>query len=150
MIALNSIIICVSGVIFPILWNKYRRLYNTYSLLLLLEVIGYITIGILIYTGIIGNLAYYLLETFLFATISKNIICGGNRLRSMRYNSEKLREAYDNNSTIVANGSSLIGFGASFLITIPVNVSFILITLGVCIDNIFYYRVYKQNNKIHK
>ena len=145
MLALNSIILCMSGIVFPILWNKYRKLYNSYGILLAIEVVGYTIIGALIYTGIIGNAAYYLLETLLFSTISKNIICGGNRLRSIRYNSEQLRERYDNNSTIVSNSSSLIGFSISIIITIPVNISFILITLGVCIDNIFYYSAYRKS-----
>ena len=145
MVALNSIIICIAGVIFPMIWNKHSKLYNTYGYLLLIEVIGYITIGTLICTNLIGNLSYYLLDTFLFAIISKNIICGGNKLRAMRYNSEKTREQYDNNANIVANFSSLLGFGISFLVTIPVNISFVLITFGVCIDNIFYYKAYKQS-----
>lgn len=149
MIAFNSIIMCLAGVLFPIIWNKYKNLYRIYGKLLLLEGVTYSIIGILIYTNAISNVAYYLLDTFLFAIISKNIICGCNKLRAVRYNSEIIREQYDNNSTIVSNFSSLLGFGISFIITISSSIAFILITIGICIDNIFYYRVYKQSLKIN-
>jgi len=145
MIALNSIIICTAGVLFPILWNKYSKLYKSYGYLLTAEGITYITIGILIVTGCISNTLYYILDTILFSLITKNIICGGNKLRAIRYNSEKIREEYDNNSTIVANFSSLLGFGISFVIMIPSNIAFIFITIGICIDNIFYYKAYKKS-----
>lgn len=149
MIAFNSIIMCLAGVLFPIIWNKHKNLYRAYGQLLLVEGIVYSIVGILICTSAISNLAYYLLDTFLFALISKNIICGSNKLRAMRYNSEIIREQYDNNSTIVSNFSSLLGFGISFIVTIPVNIAFILITIGICVDNVFYYRVYKQSLKIN-
>lgn len=144
MIALNSIVCCIAGVLFPIIWNKYGKLYCTYGYLLFAEVIGYVIIGFLICTGLISNLSYYLLDTFLFVLITRNIICGGNKLRNIRYNQET-RERYDNNSNIVANFSSLLGFGISFLITIPSNIAFVLITIGICVDNIFYYKAYKQS-----
>lgn len=147
-IAFNSIIMCLAGVFFPIIWNKHNNLYRSYGQLLFAEVIAYSIIGILICTGAISNVAYYLLDTFLFALITKNIICGGNKLRAMRYNSETVREQYDNNSTIVSNFSSLLGFGISFIVTIPVNMAFIFITIGICIDNVFYYKAYKQSLKI--
>lgn len=148
MIAFNSIIMCLTGVLFPIIWNKNKNLYKTYGKLLFLEGIAYLIIAILICTGVINNVAYYLLDTFLFALISKNIICGNNKLRATRYNSEELREQYDNNSTIISNFSSLFGFGISFIVIIPVNIAFVLITIGICIDNIFYYKAYKQSLKI--
>lgn len=145
-IALNSIIMCLTGALFPILWNKYsEKLYRKYGYLLGLEAIAYISIATLILTGTITNKAYYLLDTLLFALISKNIICGGNKLRAKRYNSEDKREKYDNNSTLIANLSSLIGFGISFIFTIPVNIAFILITIGICFDNIFYYKAYRES-----
>ncbi|NOW85942.1 hypothetical protein B0H39_003823 [Clostridium beijerinckii] len=147
MIAFNSIIMCLAGVLFPIIWNKHKNLYRIYGQLLLLEGIAYSIIGILICTSSISNVAYYLLDTFLFALISKNIICGNNKLRAMRYNSETIREQFDNNSTIISNFSSLLGFGISFVVSIPVNIAFILITIGICVDNLFYYKAYKQSLK---
>lgn len=148
LIAFNSIILCIAGVCLPIVWNRYTQLYRSFGTLLVIEILAYSIICILICTNAIGNVAYYLLDTIIFSLISKNIICGGNKLRALRYNSATLREQYDNNSTVVANGSSLLGFGVSFMLTIPVNIAFIFITIGICVDNLFYYKAYKNSLKI--
>lgn len=146
MVSLNAIILCIAGVLFPVVWNKYsNELYKKYGYLLSMEVIMYTLIVILILIGVIDNRAYYIIDTLLFAIITKNIICGTNRLTALRYNSKDKREKYDNNLNIVANLSSLIGFSISFLVAIPVNIAFILITIGICFDNIFYYQAYRES-----
>ncbi len=138
-------VICVSGILFPLIWNKYSvKLYTKYGHLLGIEAITYTLIAILVLAGSITNKTYYILDTFLFALITKNIMCGANKLRASRYNSDNKRERYDNNSDLISNLSSLMGFGISFIVTIPTNVAFILITIGICFDNIFYFKAYKQ------
>lgn len=145
MIALNSIVICLDGVVFPMLWNKCPKLYKSYGYLLSAEGLTYTLIGVLVCLGLISNTLYYVLDTILFSLISKNIICGGNKLRAIRYNNETAREHYDNGSALVANFSSLLGFGVSYVVTLPNSVAFILITIGICIDNVFYYKAYKDS-----
>ncbi len=149
MISLNSILLCISGIILPIVWNKYSdKLYEKYGYLLSIEAILYTLLTILIIIGFIDNKAYYFIDTILFALVTKNIICGNNRLTSMRYKN-KDREIFDNSIVSVSNMSSLIGFGISFVFTIPVNIAFIFMGLGIVADNIFYYRAYKEcKNKI--
>lgn len=136
---------CLAGIVFPILWNKKSDfMYSKYEYLLTIEGISYILLTILFICGLIDSKFYYLLDTLLFAIIAKNIICGGNRLRASRYKN-KDREEYDNNSALVSNSSSLIGFTISFLFVIPTNIAFILIAFGIIIDNIFYYKAYKTS-----
>lgn len=118
-------------------------MYKKYGYLLTIEGIAYILLTVLIVLGIINTKFYYLLDTLLFAIVTKNIICGGNRLRASRYK-DKDREEYDNNSVLVANISSLIGFTISFLFKIPVSIAFIIMGFGVIVDNIFYYKAYKS------
>lgn len=130
---------------FPILWNKKSdRLYKTYGYLLTTEGVLYILIGFLVVIGAIIPKTYYILDTLLFAIISKNVICGNNKLLAFRY--KENREQFDNNSNIVGNASSLIGFTLNFILSLSVNVAFILITIGIVFDNIFYYQVYKNSN----
>lgn len=144
-ISLNAIVMCLVGIVFPILWNKKSDfMYRKYGYLLTIEGISYILLTILFICGLIDSKFYYLLDTLLFAIIAKNIICGGNRLRASRYKNED-REEYDNNSALVSNSSSLIGFTISFLFVIPTNIAFILIAFGIIIDNIFYYKAYKTS-----
>ena len=140
-ISLESIVTCLAGVIFPTLWKKYSdKLYTKYGYLLTTEGILYTLICILLIGGYINYKAYYILDMLLFVVISKNIICGNNKLKAIRYKGET-REEYDNNINIVSNLSSLIGFTLSFILTIPVSLAFILITIGICFDNIFYYNI---------
>lgn len=147
MISLNLIILSISGIIFPLLWNKYSKLYNLYGFLMISESLGYIILGLLIYNDFITAFVYFIIDTILFALLSKNVACGATKLLSIRYNSEKGREKYDNNSSVVGNFSSLLGFIISFFISIPINYAFILMSIGIIIDNVFYYRVYRKNIK---
>ena len=143
-VALNSIVICLGGMLFPVLWNKRSdKLYKVYGYLLTTEGILYTLIGFLIVIGAIVPKMYYILDTLLFAIISKNVICGNNKLLAFRYKDN--REEYDNNYNIVANASSLIGFTLNILLSLDTNVAFILLTIGIIFDNIFYYQVYKES-----
>ena len=45
---------------------------------------------------------------------------------------------------MAANISSMIGFGISAIFTLSMKQAFILSTIGICIDNIFYYSAWKE------
>lgn len=144
MIAMNSILMCISGIIFSYLWNEYSdKLYSHYKKLLVLETGMYITLTILFLTNNISPLLYYLIDTFIFALLSKNVICGINKMKSNRYKNEK-REKHDNNSVIVGNSSSLIGFFINIVMTLNIETAFLLMGVGVVVDNIFYYKICKE------
>ena len=81
----------------------------------------------------------HILDTICFTLITKNIICGGNRLRAIKYNNEEKRIKYDNDVQMAANISSLIGFLSCAIFEFNLWQAFLLSTIGICIDNIFYY-----------
>lgn len=143
LISANQIIICFAGIIFPIIWNqKSDRLYKKYGYLLSLEGILYSLLIIAILFSIITPRMYYLVDTILFSILTKNIICGLNKLKIYRYKGNT-REEYDNNVNIVCNISSLIGFSISLIVSISKNIAFIFMGIGIVLDNIFYYKAYK-------
>lgn len=145
MISINSLCTCMGGIILPFVWNKYSdRLYKKYWLMLLTEASIYIFILIMLLTENMNLITYYILDTICFTLVTKNIICGGNKLRAKRYNSEDARTKYDNNSQMAANISSMIGFGISAIFEFSMSQAFILSTIGICIDNIFYYSAWKE------
>src|SRR3712207_4218286 len=126
-ISLNSIVTCISGILFPIIWNKYSdKLYVKWRYLLSAETIAYTIAIMLMLFGKINGRIYYFVDTLFFAVITKNIICGNNKLKSIRYAKDNEREQYDNNCNIVTNCSSLIGFGTSFLFNMQIKIVFIL------------------------
>ena len=146
-ISLNSIIVCIAGIITPMIWNKKSdEMYSKYGYLLTMEGISYILLTLAFILGAVDSKLYYLIDTILFSIITKNIICGGNKLRAIRYNGEE-REKFDNDCNILSNASSLIGFTVSLLLPLPKYIAFIMLGLGIISDNIFYYRAYKEGNK---
>ena len=146
-ISLNAIIVCIAGIIVPIIWNKKSdELYNKYGYLLTLEGLSYILLTVAFILGTVDSRLYYLIDTILFSIITKNIICGGNKLRALRYTGEE-REKFDNDCNILSNASSLIGFTVSLLFPLQKYVAFVILGIGIISDNIFYYRAYKECNK---
>jgi hypothetical protein len=132
------------------LWNTYgNKLYRHYPVFLLFEGLFYTIITILMLTGIMSQKIYYIADTLIFAFITKNIVFGDNKLKVLRYEGE-LRNKFDNNSTIVINGACLIGFAISFVAGIPEIIAFIFLVIGMSVDNIFYYKAYRESkNKIN-
>ena len=109
LIAVNQIINCLSVVVFGYMWNKYSdRLFKFYDIYCILETISTITITIfVICTKCI--VAYYILDTIAFAVITRNICCGGIKLRALRYTTENEREHFDNNNNSMSAIATIIG-----------------------------------------
>ena len=143
-ISMNSIICCISGIFIPIIWNKYEKMYNSYGFFLISEIICYIILCSSILLSFITPKAYYIIDTLLYAFLTRNLCCGNIKLKVKRYCKENDRAEYDNNSVIVANFSSLLGFILSYFISIPIKLGFIFITIGIIFDNFIYYYVYKK------
>lgn len=143
-VALNQIINCLSIVIFGALWNKYSdKLFKHYQMFCVSEcVLGICTS---IYATVTGNiLAYYLLDTFVFAIVTRNICCGGVKLRAIRYNSEELREHFDNNNNSMSAIATIIGSCIAMVLKLDFVTMLWIATIGNMIDNIFYICIYRK------
>ncbi|MDE7422312.1 MAG: hypothetical protein K2N51_01225 [Lachnospiraceae bacterium] len=127
------------------LWNKYSdKLYKTFPKFMFTESLLYLILHLCVIAGLANAVTYYIVDTVLFCLITKNMICGGNKLRSLVYKDEE-REKYDNIVPIASAISTLIGAGIAFLIGIPIKIAFVLSWMGITVDNIFYYIAYKKN-----
>ena len=82
--------------------------------------------------------AYYLVDTLIFAVITRNIICGGVKLKSIRYKTEKDREHFDNNSNSAHAIATIIGSIIAMVLDLDFVVMLWIATCGAMIDNIFY------------
>lgn len=146
-IALNQIINCISIVIFGYVWNKKSNaLFKFYPAFCILEsLLGILTTSFAILTNNI--LAYYLLDTFVFAIVTRNICCGGVKLRATRYNTEEKREHFDNNNNSVASVATIIGSVIAMFLNLNFAVMLCIATFGNIIDNIFYIFIFYQTKK---
>ena len=146
-IALNQIINCLSIIIIGAIWNrKSKKLFNLYPLYCVLEtMVGIVTT---IYVIISKNIVvYYILDTLVFAIITRNIICGGIKLRAIRYDTEDKREHFDNNNNSMSAIATILGSVIAMFLTLNFNTMIILATIGNCIDNIFYIVIWYKTNK---
>lgn len=146
-IAINQIINCVSIIFFSILWNKYSdKLFKYYPIICICETV----LGILssAWATITGNiLAYYIIDTLIFAIVTRNICCGGVKLRALRYSTEKSRECYDNNNNSASAMATIIGSVIAMVLKFDFITMLWIATIGNAVDNIFYIAIYKKQTK---
>lgn len=151
LIAFNQIINCISVIICGWLWNKVsEKLFEYYPVYCVLEtVLGILTTTFAIITHNI--VAYYLLDTFVFAIVTRNICCGGIKLRAIRYQTEEKREHFDNNNNSVSSLATIIGSVIAMFLKLNFATMLCLATFGNMIDNVFYIFIFiktKQKRKV--
>lgn len=143
-LSLEQILCCISTIVFCKLWNKYSdNFFRYYWLILLVEIFSdlYLFVDVLIR----GNLRFYfLLNIIIYALITRNIGCGGIKMRAMVNPTEKLREKYDNNNQIVSSVATLLGAALFFIFDFELKSLFIFALVGNTIDNFFYLYIYCQ------
>lgn len=150
LISINQIVNCTSSIIIGILWVRYPdKLYQRYPLFCVLETIFGITLGI--YFTITNNLAvYYIADTIIFGLITENILCGGSRLKKLRYTPEE-REKYDIKGQIITSIATVFGSGVSIVIgrIFDINITILLwaAIVGNMIDNGFYIFMFFKHKK---
>jgi hypothetical protein len=147
-ISANQVIVCLAIILIHSLWNKYSSIfYKWFKVLLLIEGLLYSVLMYGMAMKIFSPFTYYLTDTLIFSFITNNIICGANKITSIRYKGES-REKYDNTISIAAAAATLIGSSVAIIIKIPTSIAFILSWVGIIIDNIFYWIVYNKQKAI--
>lgn len=146
-IAVNQIINCISIIFFGMLWNRFgEKLFNYYHIFCIIEsLLGVVTTIFVIITQQI--VIYYILDTFAFAIITRNIICGGIKLCALRYVNPDLREKFDNNNNSAASMATIIGSIIAMFLNLDFSIMVCIATLGNIIDNIFYIVIYFETKK---
>ena len=143
-IGLEQILACVGTIIFCKAWNIYSdRLFKHYRLFLALEIIADL---ILFADVLIRNdlKFYFLLNIIIYSMITKNLSCGGTKMKAIVNPTEKEREQYDNNSSIVDAIATLIGTGVAMIFDFDLRLLFVFALIGNTIDNIFYLYIYQK------
>lgn len=134
--------------IFGGLWNsKSDSLFTFYPALCVVETI-FSLFSTVLATIKQNILLYYVIDTLIFAIITRNICCGGVKLRAIRYKTEKERERYDNNNNSASAIATIIGSLAAIMLDLNFIAMLWIATIGNTVDNIFYFCIY--NNTVKK
>lgn len=141
-ISVEQILACLGTIVFCRLWNKHSdKLFTKYHIILGLEIIA----DIILFADVLirHNLSFYfLLNVIIFALITKNVACGGTKMRARVHPTEKLREQYDNNSNIACSVATLLGAGIAIIFNMNLWLLFIFAFVGNVADNAFYLYIY--------
>lgn len=143
-IGLEQILACVGTIIFCRAWNMYSdRLFKHYRLFLTLEIIADL---ILFADVLIRNdlKFYFLLNIIIYSVITKNLSCGGTKIKAMVNPTEKEREKYDNNISIIDSIATLSGTVMALIFDFQIELLFIFAFIGNITDNLFSLYIYKK------
>jgi len=146
-VALQQILNCLSVIVFSYIWeNKTDKLFKYYREFCIAEMVT--TTSITIYCLITNNIVgYYILDSIAFALITRQIICGGIKLRANRYNTEQKRVSFDNKNNMFGSAATIIGSLLAMILSLDFEIMLILATIGNCIDNIFYITIYTNQTR---
>lgn len=149
-IGIEQIVSCLGTIVFCKIWNTYSdKLFRYYDVFLWLEIVA----DIVLFADVLirQNLNFYfLLNVITYAVITKQVICGGTKMKARVHPTEKLREQYDNNSSIVNAVSTLIGAGVAMIFDFNLTLLFVFAFIGNAIDNAFYIYIYNKIRSVSK
>ena len=137
-IGIEQILCCVGAMLFCWIWNKNSdKLFKYYELLLVAEIIA----DTVLFADVLIRWDlkfYFLLNVIIYSVITRNLICGGNKMRAKLNPSEKERERFDNNNSILNSASTLIGAGTAIVFNPQLKTLFVLALIGNIADNFIY------------
>jgi hypothetical protein len=88
--------------------------------------------------------SFYILDTLICVVVTRNIICGGNRLKALRYSNPSKRERFDNSNNSYASLATIIGASISIALEMDFITMLWTAAFGNCIDNVLYIIIYKN------
>lgn len=146
-LAVNQVINCGGTVIWGTVWNKKTDfLFSHYTIICVLEtILGITTTGFAIFGENIA--AYYILDTIVFATVTRNILCGSVKLKAIRYKTEEERSQFDNNDNSACAVATIIGSIMAMYLRLSLPAMLIVATVGNAIDNMFFVYIYSKSRK---
>ena len=137
-ISIEQILCCAGTMLFCWIWNKFSdKLFKYYELFLIAEIVA----DSILFADVIIRRDlrfYFMLNVIIYSIITRNLICGGNKMRAKINPSEKERERFDNNNNIMNSASTLLGAGLAMILSPELKPLFILALIGNIADNFFF------------
>ena len=146
-IAIQNIVYCIAVIVFGSVWNKAPKMFKYYPMFCIAETVGNVLLCVI--TLLTHNMTlYYVIDTVIICIVTRNLCCGGIRLRAMVYNDEDSRNNYDNNNNTMNSIGVIVGSSLAIGLRLSFDVMLIIATIGNCFDNIMYiYIYYHYKNK---
>jgi len=141
-ISMEQLLPCLWMIIICKAWNTFSdKLFRFYRIILYLEII---CDAILFIHVIVTNdlKFYFMLNIIIYSVVTRNLSCGGTKMRAIVNPTDKERERFDNNSNIIASASTVLGASIAAIIPMPMRTLFILAFIGNIVDNLFYLKIY--------
>jgi len=144
-ISINQIVACCSIILFNSIWNKHsNKLFKYFPALCALEMVCTLIVTIYISTSKASITSFYILDTLIFVIVTRNIICGGSRLKALKYSTPSKREKFDNNNSSYTSLATIIGASISIALRMDFITMLWIAASGNCIDNVLYMIIYKN------
>lgn len=146
-ISIEQFLSCIGTIIFCWLWNKYSdKLFVYYGKIIVTEIIFDV---ILFADSLLRSdlKFYFLFNVIIYSVITRNMICGGTKMRAIVNPTEKSREQYDNNSNIVVSIATLVGTSLSLILAPNLKTLFIFALIGNTFDNFLFMYIYHKITK---
>lgn len=142
----EQVISCLGVVLFSVLWNKYGELlFSHYRKIVILEIIA----DTILFADVLIRedlKFFFVFNILIYSVITRNMCCGGIKMRARVNGSEKARERYDNNLNTLESIATIIGAVLSIILSPSLRHLFILALIGGVIDNFFYLYIYGKLN----
>ena len=147
LLAVSQIATCLSIMIFGKIWNdNSKKIFKFYPIICVSEVIAnVVTIIWFIFNPNIT--LYYIIDTIIISTLSRNIICGYNKLLALRYRGVDDREKFGNNANSAYALATIIGSFIAMVLNFDLIPMLFIATFGNCMDNIFYIYAFYHTDK---
>ena len=149
-IAFEGIFVAVSTIILNSCFNKWGdKIFKFMPVFLFTESILYICLTSTMIAEVVSIKTYFILDLMAYSCVTRNIICCGSRMRRILYKDE-VRERFDNSLPIASAIATVAGGSIVMCCTIPLWLSWIIMGVGISIDNVFLYVVYRRVKKMVK
>lgn len=146
-ITFDQIANCLGIAVIGTVWNKHGdKLFKHYVAIVWIEIIA----DLILFACVLvtHNLkAYYILSILICSIITRNMACGGVKMRAKVNPTEQLREKYDNNVNTAYAIATICGALGAVLLHLSLTALFIIAMLGGVIDNFAYLYIYHQLNR---
>lgn len=147
-ISIEQFLCCIGTIIFCWLWNKYsNKLFMYYGKIIVAETM----LDVILFADFFlrNDLKFYFLfNVIIYSVITRNMACGGTKMKAIVNPTEKSREQYDNNSNIVVSIATLVGTSLSLIFSPDIKLLFIFALIGNISDNFLFMYIYHKIKKL--